>query len=443
MQYNNDFTKGNVEQQLIRFAIPIIVGNLLMQLYNYIDSVILGKYLGKEALAAVGASSPFVYMLISLIIGISMGSSIIIAQYYGKKDFVNIRKAADSLYIFLIISALVLMVLGSVFNRQIMELIQLPQEIIPLAVDYLNIYMVGLLFLFIFNSLAAILRGVGDSKSPLIFLAISAIINIILDLIFVIILEWGIKGAAWATVVSQALAVVFAFYYTSKRHKAIPTNLFKLKFDKDVFFKGIKIGIPAGFQQLFASMGGLTIVSIVNQFGVDIIAGYSAAIRIEYFVFVFPINMSVALTSFTAQNYGARNMERIKKAIRFTLKVSFVASFTILILLSALAMPLMKMFSVEESVINCGVEYLYILGITYFISCFMFTYMGVLRGIGNTIAPMFITLLSLWLIKVPLAKILSETPLEEIGIWLSAPISWAVGAVAAYVCYARCKVSER
>lgn len=432
----NDFTVGSVDKKLIDFAIPIILGNILMQFYNYADSVIVGRFVGKEALAAVGASTPFIFMLVSLIIGISMGSTIIIAQYYGKNDFENIRKASDSLYIFLIGAAVVISILGFAFSEKVMQLIDLPKEIIPQATSYLDIYIVGLIFLFLFNSLSAILRGVGDSKTPLMFLVVSSIVNIALDLLFVIVFKLGIEGAAWATVISQGVAVVFAFIYTSKHNKVINTNLLKLKFDFDIFMRSIKIGIPAGMQQLFVSIGMLAIMSFVNGFGTDTIAGYAAASRIEAFVLVIPINLSIALTNFTAQNYGAGLKDRVRLGVRAALKFSLVASFVILIVLSGLALPLMRMFSSESSVIDVGTTYLYVLGVSYSLFVVMFCYMGALRGMGNTIVPMFITLFSLWIIRVPLAGVLSGL-WGEMGIWISGSLSWALGAIFAYIFYRR------
>lgn len=432
----NDFTIGSVDKKLIDFAIPIILGNILMQLYNYADSVIVGRFVGKEALAAVGASTPFIFMLVSLIIGISMGSTIIIAQYYGKNDFESIRKASDSLYIFLIVAAVIISIFGFTFSGKVMELIDLPAEIIPQATAYLDIYMVGLIFLFLFSSLSAILRGVGDSKTPLIFLIVSSILNICLDLLFVVVFGFGIEGAAWATVVSQGVAVVFAFAYTARHNKVISTNLLKLKFDVEIFMRSIKIGIPAGMQQLFVSIGMLAIMSFVNGFGTDTIAGYAAASRIESFVLVIPINLSIALTNFTAQNYGAGLKDRVRLGVRAALKFSLVASFVILIVLSALALPLMQMFSSESDVINVGTTYLYILGVSYSLFVVMFCYMGALRGMGNTIVPMFITLFSLWLIRVPMAGFLSNF-WGEIGIWVSGSFSWALGAISAYIFYHR------
>lgn len=428
------FTKGHEEKLIIEFAIPIILGNIFMQLYNYTDSVIVGRYIGKEALAAVGASSPYIFLLVSLVIGISIGSSIMVSRSYGKGDTASIKKIADTLYIFLFFSSIVLTILGILFNRQIMSLIGLPENIMPYALDYLNIYLIGIVFLFIFNSLSSILRGMGDSKTPLIFLIASSVFNIVLDLLFVIVFDWGIKGVAWATVIAQFFAVFFAIVYTNKHNKVAYVSIRSMSFDKKVFAESIKLGIPAGLQQMFVSIGMLAIVSVVNGFGTDTIAAYSAAGRIESFVMVIPMTLSIAVTNFTSQNLGAGEFQRIKNGVVATMKINIIASVLIMILLSALSLPLMKMFTEDKIVIETGCTYLFILGLSYWIFGTMFTYMGAIRGIGNTIIPMFISLLSLWLIRVPTAKILS-VPLGEIGIWISAPMSWFIGALSSYIFY--------
>ncbi|MFI3262716.1 MAG: MATE family efflux transporter [Rikenellaceae bacterium] len=421
-----DFTKGNITKQLISFSIPIMVGNLFMQLYQYVDSVIVGKFLGKEALAAVGACNPFSFMLISLVIGVSMGTTITIAQYFGKKDFDSVKKAADSLYIFLFFAYIFTFSFGIIFNEQIFNFIDLPKELLPIATEYLNIYLIGLIFLFGFNCLSAILRGVGDSVTPLKFLIFSSIVNVVLDLLFVIVFDWGVKGVAWATVTSQAISFIFAVLFTNKNSSIIKLDLLKLKYDKKIFMEGVKIGLPAGLQQLFVSLGMLAILSIVNSYGTNTIAAFTAAGRIESVIFIVPMSLALSLTSFVAQNYGANNFDRIRNGLNSGLKIALNSSFLFLIILSALAEPLMKMFTSVPEIIEIGCQYLYVFGVSYSLFATMFCYMGVLRGMRNTLVPMFITVLSLWLIRVPIANILSSY-LGELGIWLASTASWAVG----------------
>lgn len=431
-----NFTVGDETRQIVSFGIPIMAGNLLMQLYNYVDSIIVGRHIGEEALAAVGAASPVVFMLISLVIGISIGSTILISQRYGARDARGVRIAADSLHLFLIIASILLTFVGITFSEDILRLISLPEEVIPYATEYLNIYLLGLIFMFIFYSLSAILRGVGDSKTPLVFLVLSSVVNIILDIVMVIYLDMGVEGAAWASVISQAVAVTFAISYTNRKNKIVAVNFLKLRYDRKVFLQEIKLGMPAGVQQMMVSIGMLSIFSVVNGFGTDVIAAYAAAVRIESLIFVLPMTISVALTSFVGQNYGAAKFDRIDRGIKGTLRVTLIMGFTILILLSALGRPLMQMFTTNEEIIHIGCNYLLVLALAFPIYSSMFIYMGSMRGMGNTIAPMLITLLTLWIIRVPMANILSSY-ISELGIWVSAPISWTGGLVASYILFHR------
>ncbi len=262
-----------------------------MQLYNWADTVIVGRYVGKQALAAVGASAPFVFMLVALVMGIGIGTTIIISQAYGLRDYDKIRKASDSLYLFLTAAAVAITALGLIFSRKIMILIDLPEDILPYAVSYLNIYLLGLIFLFFFNCLSSILRGIGDSRTPLIFLAVSAVLNILLDLLLVAVIPLGIEGAAWATVIAQAMAVTFAILYTNRRNDIVRFDPRRLVFDRRIFVRSLKLGIPAGVQQMFVAMGMLAIVSIVNSFDTDTVAAFSGASRIETLVSVIPMNL--------------------------------------------------------------------------------------------------------------------------------------------------------
>ncbi len=431
---NIDFTVGHEGRSILRFAVPIISGAFLMQLYNYVDTVIVGRYVGKEALAAVGASAPFVFMLVSLVIGIGIGTTIIISQAYGVRDYEKIRKASDSLYIFLFLAAIVITTAGLLFSRQIMVLIGLPDDILPYAVSYLNIYMLGLVFLFFFNCLSAIQRGIGDSKTPLLFLVVSSVLNIILDLLFVAVFSFGIEGAAWATVIAQGVAVVFAILYINRNSEIVRFDPLHLHFDKDIFIRSIKLGLPAGGQQLAVAMGMLTIVSIVNSFDTDTVAAFSGASRIETIVSVIPMNMSIALTSFTGQNFSVGAFDRIKRGLIASIKYSLVAGLVIMAALLLLREPLMEVFTPERNVIEIGGGYLTVLGLSFWVFCIMFCFTGTLRGMGNTVAPMLITVFTLWVVRVPVAYLLSEY-LQQTGIWLSSTASWCIGVVCSAIAF--------
>lgn len=433
-----DFTSGSEIRHIVFFGIPVMGGNILMQLYNYVDSIIVGNYIGKQALAAVGAASPFIFMLVSLVIGVSIGSTILIAQRYGRKDIKGVRTATDTLLIFLVAAALLLTIIGIKFSGAILDLVGLPEDVMPYAQEYLDIYLLSLIFLFIFNSLSAAMRGVGDSRTPLLFLGVASLLNLALDLILVIAFDMGIKGVAWASVVAQGVAVAFALIYTNRRSKIIKIDLLRLKFSRSSFIKQMKLGLPASLQQLSLSIGMLAIFSIITNFGTDVVAAYSAASRIETLIFVLPMAMSMALTNFVGQNYGASRMDRIDRGVKESLKIGYVMSFTILILISALARPMMMLFFSDEETILIGCNYLLVLSVSFPIFYTMYVLMGAMRGVGNTVIPMIITLLSLWIIRVPVAEILS-CYIGELGIWIASPISWAIGLVAAIISYRHIK----
>ncbi|MDE6483141.1 MAG: MATE family efflux transporter [Rikenellaceae bacterium] len=431
---NIDFTTGNEGRSILRFSIPIISGAFLMQLYNWADTVIVGRYVGKQALAAVGASAPLVFMLVALVIGIGIGTTIIISQAYGVRDYDKIRKASDSLYIFLTIAAIAITALGLAFSRKVMLLIGLPEDILPYAVSYLDIYLLGLVFLFFFNCLSSILRGIGDSRTPLIFLAVSAVLNILLDLLLVAVIPLGIEGAAWATVIAQAIAVTFAIVYTNRHNDIVRFDPRHLVFDRRIFVRSLKLGIPAGVQQMFVAMGTLAIVSIVNSFDTDTVAAFSGASRIETLVAVIPMNLGIALTSFTGQNFGVGDFDRIRRGMYATVRYSLIAGGVVMAGLLLAAEPLMRVFTSEREVVEVGCGYLHVLGLSFWIFSLMMCFMGALRGMGNTVAPMVITLFSLWIIKIPLAYVLSDR-FGQIGIWTGTAISWAIGTIFVVVAF--------
>lgn len=430
----NDFTKGNITESLLKFSFPFIIGSFAMQFYNWCDAIIVGRFISDESLAAVGASYPFIFTLIALGMGVSIGGSILISGFYAKKDYEKIHSTANTLYLTLFILGLVITIIGHYSNEYIMSLLSLPQSVLPLAISYLDIYILSIVFTFGFTALTAILRGVGDSITPLKFLIGSSILNIVLDIIFVCVFEWGITGAAWATVISQATIFVVAILITNSRFKYISLNIFKLNLDYKLFSKSLSLGLPAGLQQIFVAMGSLTLVSIIAPFDTDVIAAYTSAQRVLMFIMVIPINISLALTSFVAQNRAVNNFVRIRQVTIAALKITFISSTAILIALSMWGTPLMKVFTDNVNIINIGKQYLMIIGLSFWIFSIMMTLMGVIRGVGNTIIPMAITLLSLWIVKIPIAKLLS-IPLKEVGVWLSEPASWSIGILLTIIAY--------
>ncbi|KPL15246.1 MAG: MATE family efflux transporter [Bacteroides sp. SM1_62] len=429
-----ELTRGNEARLIFNFAMPMLLGNLFQQLYNIVDTIIVGNFLGKEALAAVGASFPIVFTLISLIIGVASGGTIVIAQYFGARDHDSVRRAIHTMYIFLTVASVVLTLVGIPLTEEIFRLIRLPEEIMPEATTYLAIYLSGLIASFGFNATSAILRGLGDSKTPLYFLMISTFFNIMFDLLFILVFGWGIAGAAIATVISQAGAFLTAVLYLHRNHKLIDFNLPQYRFDRKIFWQSLRIGLPTGFQHTFVSLGMMAIMAIVNTFGTNVIAGYSAALRIDSLAILPAMNFSAALATFVGQNIGAGRSDRVRRGLIATLLMSSGVSVSVMAVVIFLKYPLMGMFTSDTEVIRIGGEYLVIVSSFYLLFTAMFKINGVLRGAGDTLIPMFITLTSLWVIRIPFAWFFSRS-LGETGIWWSVPASWGVGLLLSFLYY--------
>jgi putative MATE family efflux protein len=438
-----DLTIGKEGRLILNFATPMLLGNLFQQMYNIVDSIIVGNYLGKEALAAVGASFPILFSLISLIIGIASGGTIVISQFFGAKQYENVRKAIDTLYIFLFSMSIVVTILGICFSEDIFRLIQLPEDIIPEAKTYLNIYLGGLIVFFGFNGTSAVLRGLGDSKTPLYFLIIATLFNIGFDFLFIVALDFGIAGAAYATILSQAGAFITAIVYLNKTHEIIRFH-FKglLRFDKEIFKKSFRVGFPSGLQNTIMALGLSALWGIVNTFGTNVAAAYSAAIRVDSLAIMPAMNLSAALSTFVGQNIGAQKTERVQSGLQVTMIISFLITLVLSALIILFRENLMGLFTGEMAVIEVGKEYLLIVGASYMLLTFLLMISGVLRGAGDTLVPMFLTLLSLWVIRVPAAYLLSGE-IGETGVWYASPISWFSGALLSYLYYRTGKWREK
>ncbi|MCD4698230.1 MAG: MATE family efflux transporter [Bacteroidales bacterium] len=429
-----DLTTGKESKLIIQFAAPMLLGNVFQQMYNIVDSIIIGNFIGKQGLAAVGASFPIIFALISMVIGFATGATIIIAQYFGAKQMDKVKKTIDTIYIFLFFAAIVLSALGIIFSGPIFRLIQLPEDVLPDATLYMNIYISGLIFFFGFNGTSAILRGLGDSKTPLYFMITSTITNIILDLLFVIVFKWGIAGVAIATIISQGGAFITAILYLNKTHDLVKLSVFNLKFDREIFRQSIRIGLPSGFQQTFVSIGLIAIVWIVNLFGTDVIAAFSIAMRIDSLAALPAMNFSAALATFVGQNLGANKVERVKSGLIATFVMTSIVSVSITVIAILFSSRLMAVFTNDQNVIDIGSKYLVIVSLFYIVFSGMFVLNGVMRGAGDTIIPMFITLIALWFVRIPLSWFLSQE-MGETGIWWAIPIGWFLGMFLSWLYY--------
>jgi putative MATE family efflux protein len=423
-----DLTKGPEGRLILRFAIPMVLGNIFQQLYNVIDSIIVGKVLGEQALAAVGASFPIFYALIAFVIGIGSGASVVISQYFGAKNYSQVKKAIGTIYIFIFFSALFLSFLGITFSHEIFTLLRVGKDVMPEAISYFTIYMSGLVIFFGFNSTASILRGLGDSRTPLLFFTISTIANIGFDLLFIMVFGWGIEGAAIATIVAQGGAFITAILFLNNRNHLIHFGWKSMTFDWKIFCKSVKIGLPTGFQQAFVALGMMALIRIINNFDTPVLAAYTAASRIDALAAMPAMNLASALATFVGQNLGAGQLSRIKKGLQATLIMSWGISLSVMVIVILGGDFLMSLFSESLEIRQYGSNYLIIISSFYPVFATMFIMHGTLRGAGDTLIPMFITLISLWVIRIPIAAWLSGE-IGPSGIWWSIPSGWTIGLI--------------
>lgn len=429
-----DFTEGSEAGLILRFSVPLVLGNIFQNLYNIVDSVIIGNFLGKEALGAVGASFPIIFTLISLVIGVGSGASTVVSQYFGAKKTEQVRKTIDTIFIFFLFSSIVITAVGIGFSRHLFLLLQLPAEMLPDAVAYLNIYLSGMFFFFGFSGISSILRGMGDAKTPLLFMIISTINNIVFDLLFVLVFNWGVEGAALATVVSQAGAFFSATWYLNKKHELINISFRKYFFDRKIFKSCVRIGLPTGFQQSFIALGMMAIMGIVNTFGTNAVAAYTAAMRVDSFAKMPALTFSSALSAFVGQNLGALEERRARNGLKVTLLFSLAYSLIISLIIIFLGKYIIRIFTPDEAVIAIGQDYLLIVSSFYLLLSIMFTFTGFLRGAGATLVPMLTTLTALYLIRIPLAWFLSAH-IGVNGIWWAEPAGWLIGMTILTVYY--------
>jgi putative MATE family efflux protein len=429
-----DLTTGKEGKLIFQFAAPMLLGNIFQQLFSVVDSIVVGNFIGKEALAAVGASFPVIFMVISMIVGVVMGTTVVISQYFGAKDFARVKRAIDTMYVYSIVAGAIATVAGLLLAEPLLRLLGTPVDIMPQAIKYLKIYFSGTIIFFGYNGTSAVLRGLGDSKTPLYFLIIATIANIILVLLFVAVFKWGIAGAAYATLLANGIAFGLAIYWLNKTHKLIRIAIRGLHFDSEIFRQSIRIGLPTGIQQTLVAIGGMALLSIVNTFGTNVLASYSVAARLDALATIPAMSFSQALSTFVGQNIGAKKVERIRTGLISTVKMSGIVTIVTTVFIVFGGHILMSFFTKDREVIRLGDQYLTIVSSFYIIFTLMFIFNGIMRGAGDTLIPMFFSLISLWIIRIPLAWFLSRR-LGATGIWWAIPVGWFIGLSLSFIYY--------
>ena len=431
---NTDLTEGKVWKVIVRFALPLLVGNLLQQFYNITDSIIVGQFLGKEALAAVSASFFIYYFIISLVIGVGSGTTVVISQLFGAKQYQKVQLAFSSYFIFMLVGGIILSIAGIIFAEPVFRLTNTPEEVIPQAVAYFRIYIGGTFLFVTFNSIISILRGVGESVRPMLFILITTVLNIAFDLLFILVFKWGIEGAARATVVSQGIGMCIALAYVNNTHPLLSIKKQDMLFDWKLFKESLKIGLPTSVQQCAIALGLIALLGIVNSFGTNTLTAYGAAGKIDTIITQAILTLSGALAAFCGQNIGAGRLDRVKKGVQFTMYTNIALGLLTFAAVYLFGNEMMRIFTKDIDVVAIGKEYLLIIGGFFIVHGALNVYNGALRGAGDTLFPMITSLVCLWLIRIPLAYYLSSW-LGRNGIWWAIGISITIGLIVTFVYY--------
>lgn len=429
-----DLTEGPVWKVILRFAFPLLIGNVLQQAYNLTDSIIVGQFLGKEALAAVSASYFIYYFVISLVIGIGSGTTVVISQLYGAKQYAKVQLAFSSFFIFMLVAGIALSIAGIIFAEPLFRMTRTPEEVIPQAVSYFRIYIGGTFLFVTFNSIISILRGVGESIRPMVFILITTVLNVLLDLLFILVLHLGIEGAARATVLAQGIGMCIALVYVNNTHPLFSIKKKDMLFDSRLFRESLRIGLPTSVQQCAIAIGLVALLGIVNQFGTDTLTAYGAAGKIDTLITQAILTLSGALAAFCGQNIGARRWKRVQQGVRFTMLANIAIGLLTFLTVWLFGNELMLIFTDDANVIAIGKEYLLIISGFFAIHGALNVLNGALRGAGSTLFPMITSLLCLWIFRIPLAYGFSAW-FGRVGIWWAIGFSITIGLVATLIYY--------
>lgn len=438
---NKDLTKGPVVKSMLLFAIPMILGDLLQQCYNIADTLIVGQFLGKTALAAVGSSFTLMTFITSIILGLCMGSGALFSIRFGQRDKRGLKQDLYASFFFIVFISILLNIIAYICLDVLKLFLRVPHEVWGDMRCYLLYIFMGIIAIFLYNFFSAYLRSIGNSVIPLIFLAISSILNIILDLYFVLVLKMGVGGAALATVLSQYVSGIGIMFYTLLKYKEVLV-IFKISYLKRERIKQIiSFSLLTCIQQSVMNLGILMVQGLVNSFGTVVMAAFAAAVKIDAFAYMPVQDFGNAFSTFIAQNYGAKERERIQKGLKEAVRISSIFCIIISILVYIFAKPLMMIFidAKETSIILEGVRYLRIEGAFYIgIGCLFLLY-GLYRALGRPGMSVVLTVFSLGT-RVALAYIFSSIPaLGVIGIWWSVPIGWALADIVGLVYYKKNK----
>lgn len=429
-------TKGRPGRLILAFALPLILSNLFQQCYNLVDTIVVGNFVGVNGLAAVGASTPITQLFVSMGGGASMGVSVLVGQYYGARDWKRLKSGVNTALLLFSGFSLLLLFVGLLISRPLLSALSTPAEVLADAQAYLNIYLLGLPFLFLYNTANAIFNGMGDSKKPLYFLIFSSLLNILLDYVFVAAFHWGVLGVAYATLIAQGLACLLANGALFRRLRHLAADSPAARFDRSSLSVILKVGVPTMLQLMSVSLGGLLVQSLVNGYGSDAIAGYSAALKVNALASMVINTLGSALSTFTAQNIGADQYDRPGQGIRSVVAVTLAYSLALIGVVFLFGRNIIAMFAGEEAteeMVRVGAEYLYWVTPGYLVFSLMNAFNGISRGAGYMLGFTFSTMMDITCRC--LLSFLLNAWIGMQGIWLAIPLGWIVGLAIAIVSY--------
>jgi len=419
-----DMTQGNITRHIVSFALPLLLGNIFQQLYNTVDTWVVGNFVSNEAFSAVGTVGPIINMLIGFFMGLSSGAGVVISQYYGAKRYEEVEKTVHTAIVMTLVIGVLFTFLGLRMIPYMLKLMKTPENVLPESTAYLTIYFSGLMGLMLYNIGAGILRAVGDSQRPFYFLVVCAVLNTVLDLVFVLVFHMGVEGVALATILSQGVSAVLVVLTLLHTGECIKLRLRKLAVHWEILKKIFRVGIPAAIQMAITAFSNIFVQSYINYFGADCMSGWTAYAKVDQLLFLPMQSIALASTTFVGQNLGCNQVDRAKKGVRTS--VLLAASATVLLMIPVLvfAAPVVAFFNDKPEVVDYGSLLLRWMTPFYVLCCFHQIYSGALRGAGNSKAPMIIMLCSFVLFRQVYLFFMSQICNEIIPIAMSYPAGW-------------------
>ena len=436
-------TEGVIWKQLLLFALPLLLGNLFQQFYNTVDSIVVGNYIGANALASVGASTPIVNLMVGMFTGLGTGAGVVIAQFFGAKDHKGVHDGVHTTIALCLVSGLVMAVVGVALSPTILRLLDTPAEIMEGSLTYLQIYFMGVMALMIYNMGSGILRAVGDSRTPLYFLMVSSVVNILLDLLFVIKIQLGVAGVAWATLIAQAISACLVLIRLMTSTESYKLILKDIRFHKKVLLETIRIGLPGGIQNAVISFSNLIVQYNINSFGAAAVAGCSAYTKIDGFAILPVMSFSMAITTFTGQNIGAKNYDRVRKGAKTCLVIALAVTLTLSGGLYLFGEKLLRVFSSDQQVLFYAVQMMHFLVPGYVCLATAHTYCGVVRGAGISMVPMLALVGNMCVLRVIWISLAMPVFHNIIVVFLGYSLTWLTSALTMVIYYHRSGWLER